>query len=117
MLTDGSQTSIGANATVNVVSGHPIEFIGRPSIFDLWATADAEGLTMQWLTNVGGEQSVPVAAGTSVNVAAVTGAGPKQDEDQVGFQNPLPLGARSQFNITNTTGSAILFRWRALIRP
>jgi hypothetical protein len=117
MLTDGQSISIGANATVNVFSGRPIEFIGTPSLARLLFNADAAGLTAAMLINVGGVQSAPIAAGTSVNVAAAAGSGPKDDEDTMATNIPLPAGSRNQLNITNTTGAAIIFRYRAFILP
>ena len=117
MLTDGAAVSVAANSTVNVISGHPIEFIGNASVARLLITADAAGTTQQFLINVGGDQKVPIAAGANVNVAAATGEGPKDDEDGVANNVPLPAGSRNQWNITNTTGSAIIIRWRAYIAP
>ncbi|MDR5728009.1 MAG: hypothetical protein RB191_11350 [Terriglobia bacterium] len=117
MLTDGLAISIPANSTVNVFAGRPIEFIGTPSVARLLDIADAPGLQHQWLINVGGVQSVPIAAGSSVNVAAAAGQGPKDDEDTVATNVPIPAGARNQLNITNTTGAAVIFRYRAYILP
>lgn len=117
MLTDGQNISIAANSTVNVFSGRPIEFIGVASIMRLLFNGDAAGLTAQLLINVGGTQSAPLAAGVSVNVAAAAGAGPKDDEDTMATNVPLPAGSRNQLNITNTTGGAIPFRYRAFILP
>lgn len=117
MLTDGLAISIPANSTVNVFAGRPIEFIGQPSVARLLTIADAAGIQNQWLINVGGQQTVPIAAGSSVNVAAAAGQGPKDDEDTVATNIPLPAGARSQLNVTNTTGGAIIFRYRAYILP
>jgi len=117
MLTDSLQTSIPANSTVNVILGRPIEFIGTPSVARLLAAGDALGLNMQWLINVGGNQLAPIAAGSTVNVASVAGAGPKDDEDTVATGVPIPAGARSQLNVTNTTAGAINFRYRAVILP
>ena len=116
MLTDGLQVSITGGATVNVFLGRPIEFIGQPSTARLLATADAPGFYMNWLINVGGVQLAPIAPQTPVNVAAVTGAGPKDDEDTVASGIPLPSGARSQLNVTNS-GSTADFRYRAVILP
>lgn len=117
MLTDGVQTSIPANSTVNVFSGRPIEFIGNPSVGRLLCIADAAGLQVQWLINIGGDQKVPIAAGTPVNVASAAGAGPKDDEDTYATNVPMAAGARNQLNVTNTTAGAILFRYRAQIAP
>jgi hypothetical protein len=117
MLTDGVQASIPANSTVNVFLGRPIEFIGTPSVARLLAIADAIGMQIQWLINVGGSQLVPVAAGTSLNVAAAAGQGPKDDEDTMATNVAIPAGARNQLNITNTTGAAIIMRYRAFLLP
>lgn len=117
MLTDGLQVSIPANSTVNVFAGRPIEFIGAPSVARLLAIADAIGVQIQWLINVGGQQLVPIAAGTSLNVSSAAGAGPKDDEDTYATNVAIPAGARSQLNITNTTGAAINVRYRAFILP
>lgn len=117
MLTDGAAVSIPATSTVNVVTGHPIEFIGAPSVARLLIDGDAAGLTQQFLVNVGGSQAVPIAAGATVNTAAAAGQGPKDDEDTVATNVPLPAGSRNQWNITNTTAGAIITRWRAYIAP
>jgi hypothetical protein len=117
MLTDSLGVSIPANSTVNAFLGRPIEFIGQASVCRLLATADATGLSMQMLTNVGGQQMVPVASGTTVNVASAAGAGPKDDEDTVATGVPLPAGSRNQLNVVNSTGGAIVFRYRATILP
>lgn len=117
MLTDGASVSIPATSTVNVVAGHPLEFIGTASLARLLIAADAAGTTQQFLINVGGDQKVPIAAGANVNVASAAGAGPKDDEDTVASNVPLPAGARQQWNVTNTTAGAIVVRWRAYILP
>ncbi len=117
MLTDGLSLSIPANSTVNVFTGRPIEFIGQPSVARLLAVADASGLNFSWLINVGGVQSAPIAPSTPINTAAAAGQGPKDDEDTMASGVALPAGARSQLNVTNTTGSAIVFRYRATILP
>jgi hypothetical protein len=117
MLTDGLSVSIPANSTTNVFLGRPIEFIGQPSTARLLAVADAAGLNFNWLINVGGVQLAPIAPSTPVNTAAAAGQGPKDDEDTVATGVALPAGARSQLNVTNTTGAPIVFRYRAIILP
>jgi hypothetical protein len=117
MLTDGVQASIPANSTVNVFLGRPIEFIGSPSVGRLLAIGDAIGLQLQWLINVGGQQLVPIAAGTPLNTSAAAGQGPKDDEDTYATNVAIPAGARNQLNITNTTGAAINVRYRAFLLP
>jgi len=117
MLTDGTSVSIPANATVNAFLGRPSEFIGAASIMRLLTVADAAGVQVQMLVNVGGVQSAPIAAGTSVNVAPAAGQGPKDDEDTVAPQVALAPGSRLQLNFSNTTASPIVARYRALIVP
>ena len=117
MLTDGVQVSVPANSTVNAFLGRPVEFIGVASVMRLLAVADAIGVNMQVLVNVGGTQQAPIAAGASVNVAALAGSGPKDDEETVGPQIPLAPGSRCQLNFTNTTAGAINCRYRAILAP
>ena len=117
MLTDGVQAAIAANSTVNVFLGRPIEFIGAPSVAQLQAIADAIGLNVQWLINVGGVQLVPIAAGTPLSTSAAAGQGPKADEDVIASNVAIPAGARNQLNVTNTTGASINMRYRAYILP
>jgi len=117
MLTDGTSVSVPANGSINAFLGRPSEFIGAASIMRLLTVADAAGVQVQMLVNVGGVQSAPIAAGTSVNVSAVAGAGPKDDEDTVAPQVALAAGSRVQLNFTNTTGAAVVARYRALIVP
>jgi len=115
MLTDGQSVSIPANSTTNVIIGRPTEFIGVASVERVLLTADAAGLQAQLLINVGSVQTVPLAAGTPINVASITGAGPKDDEDTYCPQVPVPAGARQQLNITNTTAGAVVGRYRIIL--
>lgn len=118
VVTVGTSASIAAGATTNVVLGTLLEFIGVPSILNLWATSDAVAatiMTMQLLVNVGATQIVPIAAATPVNIASAAGLGPKLDEDQVAANIALPAGARVQLNVTNPAAGAIVFRWRATV--
>lgn len=117
MLTDSVQVLVAANTTTNLALGRPLEFIGVPSVARFLAVADAIGVQLQWLINVGGVQLVPIAAGSTLNVAAVAGAGPKDDEDTMATNVAIPAGARNQVNATNTTGAAINTRYRAIILP
>lgn len=115
MLTDGVSISVAANSTTNAALGRPIEFLGAASVVRFLAAADAPGLQIQFLMNIGGDQRVPLAAGTPLPVASVAGAGPKDDEDTLIPQVAVPAGARIQINFTNTTGAAIVGRYRAII--
>lgn len=115
----GGSVSVAAASTVNVALGTLLEFQGVPSILNLWATSDsaaATPITVQLLVNVGATQLVPIASGSTVNIAATAGLGPKNDEDQIGYGIALPQGARVQFNVTNPAAGAINFRWRATLQ-
>lgn len=119
-VTVGAAVSIGAGATVNVALGTLLEFIGVPSVLNLWVTADSIAtpttpLTAQLLVNVGATQIVPIAAGSSINAAAVAGKGPVLDEDQLAANIALPAGARVQLNVSNPTAGAVVTRWRATL--
>lgn len=116
MLTDGTAVSIAAGVTTNVFAGRPIEFLGAPSNITILADADAAGQTCQILVNNGGQQFAPVAAGVPLNVATAPGVGPKNDEDVL-VTFGVQAGSRLQFNITNTSGAAVISRWRAIITP
>lgn len=87
------------------------------SVMRLLLVSDAAGQQAQLLINVGGQQIVPLAAGTPVNVASAAGAGPKDDEDTFVPSVAVPAGARQQLNITNTTGAAVVSRYRAILAP
>ncbi|SRR5579885_63120 len=117
MITDGQSVSVPANSTVNVLVGRPSEFIGVASVGRLLLAADAAGVQAQFLMNIAGDQRVPLAAGTPVNVASTAGAGPKDDEDTYCPQIAMPAGSRNQLNLTNTTGGAIVARYRLIIAP
>lgn len=117
MLTDGAALSVGAGATANIFAGRPIEFLGAPSVVRLLLTSDAATQTAQWLINVGGVQLAPLASGMPINVSAAAGSGPKDDEDTVAAGVAVPAGARSQLNISNGGGAAVISRYRAYIGP
>lgn len=117
MITDSQNTAITTGATVNVFLGRPIEFIGQPSVARLLMAADLNLATVQWLINIGGEQKVPIASGSSVNVAAAAGAGPKDDEDVLAAGVAMPTGSRNQLNVTNGNAATNNVRYRAVILP
>jgi hypothetical protein len=117
MLHDSAQVSVAAGATVNAFLGRPIEFIGTPSVARLLAVADAAGMTVSWTINVGGVQHVPVASGATVNTAAFVGGGPREDEDALATNVPMPAGSRNQLDVTNKGAAAADFRYRAVILP
>lgn len=117
MITDGQSVSVAATTTTNVFIGRPVEFIGVASVMRLLLVADAAGQQAQLLINVGGSQIVPLAAGTPVNVAPAAGQGPRDDEDTYCPQVAIPAGARLQLNISNTTGAAVVSRYRAILAP
>jgi hypothetical protein len=117
MIVDGTSVSIAAGATTNVFLGRPSEYPAgaQPTVMRLLANADAAGLQCQLLQNVGANQIAPIAGGATLNVAAAAGQGPKDDEDTLISNVPVPQGTRQAFNITNTTGGAVIMRWRAML--
>jgi hypothetical protein len=117
MLLDSAQSSIAAGETLNVFIGRPIEFIGVPSVARLLATADQGSLTANWVINVGGIQHVPIASGATVNAAVAPGQGPKEDEDMLATNVPLPAGSRNALLITNNGAGPAVFRYRLVILP
>jgi hypothetical protein len=120
MLTDSAQVSVPLGATVNVFQGRPIEFIGAPSVARLLIVSEETGCTMSWTINVGGIQHVPIAAGSSINLAQPgSGAGPREDEDVVATNVPMPAGSRNALEVTNpaTNSAAAIIRYRANILP
>ncbi|SRR6266851_3601796 len=117
MLTDGTNTAVAIGATTNVLIGRPLEFIGAPSVLRLLLAADLNLATAQLLMNVGGDQRVPLSAGTAVPVTSTPGGGPKDDEDTVLPQVAIPPGARLQLNITNGNAAINNVRYRGIIAP
>jgi hypothetical protein len=117
-ITDGVAASVGAGGTTNLFLGRASEFPGggAPLTEQLFITADALGVTVSMLQNVGGTPLAPVQAGTTVNVAAAQGEGPKLDEDLLGTF-AVPVGARQALNVFNTTAGAIVVRYRNFITP
>jgi hypothetical protein len=118
MLVDSAQVNIPIGATVNVFQGRPIEFIGAPSVASLAIVAEAESMTMNWTINVAGVQHVPIATGSTINLA-LNGLGPREDEDTVITNVPLPAGSRNALNVSNPANqaTAVLIRYRAVIQP
>lgn len=117
-ITDGKQQSLGAGATVNLFAGTASEFPGgsTPLTEQLFMSADALGIQVSMLQNVGGTPLAPVQSGTTVNVATPAGGGPKLDEDLIGTF-PVPVGARQALNVTNTAAAAVVVRYRNFITP
>jgi hypothetical protein len=120
MLVDSAQVLIPAGATVNAFQGRPMEFIGAPSVARLLVIADTGGLTVSWTINVAGMQHVPIASGTSINVSQPsTGYGPREDEDELATNVPMPAGSRNSLTVSNTGAGAVAssIRYRATILP
>jgi hypothetical protein len=119
MLVDSAQVNLPAavGSQVNVFLGRPIEFIGAPSVARLLLTADAPSVTCSWTINVAGIQHVPIATGTTVNQASAAGHGPKDDEDELITNVPMPAGSRNSLTVTNNSGVATAIRYRATILP
>lgn len=116
--TDGVAASIAAGATTNLFLGRMSEFPGgnTPLTQQLFVDADAAGVTVSMLQNVGGMPMAPIQSGTTVNAATAAGIGPKLDEDLMGTF-PIPVGARQSLNVTNTTAGAVIVRYRNFLTP
>lgn len=117
-LTDGVAASVGAGLTTNLFLGRASEFPGGNAALteQLFVDADAPGVTVSMLQNVGSLPLAPIQSGTTVNAAAAAGVGPKLDEDLMGTF-PVPVGARQALNVTNTTAAAVIVRYRNFFTP
>lgn len=117
-ITDGVAASVAAGATTNLFLGSASEFPGgnAPLTEQLFLTADAPGLTVAMLQNVGSTPLAPIQSGVTVNTAAAAGEGPKLDEDLMGTF-AIPVGARQALNVTNTTAAAVVVRFRNFMTP
>lgn len=117
-VTDGVAASVAAGATTNLFLGRLSEFPGgnAPLTEQLFVDADAPGVTVSMLQNIGSTPLAPVQSGTTVNAAAAAGVGPKLDEDLLGTF-PVPQGARQALNVTNTTAAAVVVRYRNFLTP
>lgn len=116
--TDGVAASVGAGATVNLFLGRMSEFPGgnTPLTEQLFVDADAAGVTVSMLQNIGATPLAPIQAGTTANAASAPGVGPKLDEDLMGTF-PVPVGARQSLSVTNTTAAAVIVRYRNFLTP
>lgn len=117
-VTDGVAASVAATSTTNLFLGRLSEFPGgnQPLTEQLFVDADAAGVTLSMLQNVGSTPLAPIQTGVTVNVATAAGIGPKLDEDLMGTF-PVPVGARQALNATNTTAGAIIVRYRNFLTP
>lgn len=117
-ITDGVAASVGAGLTVNLFLGRASEFPGgsSPLTEQLFLDADAPGVTVSMLQNVGSTPLAPVQSGTTINAATAAGVGPKLDEDLMGTF-AIPAGARQALNVTNTTAAAVVVRYRNFMTP
>lgn len=117
-ITDGVSASIGIGATVNLFLGRASEFPGgsAPLTEQLFVDADAPGLTLSMLQNVGSTPLAPIQSGVTINAATAAGVGPKLDEDLMGTF-AVPVGARQALNVTNPTAAAVVCRYRNFLTP
>jgi hypothetical protein len=100
------EQSVAANATTaNLLSGAPIQFVGRAGVLTLYGNADAVGMTHALSINDGQETRQIVPAGAGLGAASTAGK-VKTNEDFIG-QFPIPAGVQLIHAITNTTGAAV----------
>lgn len=109
MPTMTDRQSVAANSTVqNVLAGKIFEFVGRPSMIQLYATAAATGLNVSFI--IGGRVIV--------------------DDQEINAQNRMPIvpddflaagagipGERVVVRLRNTTGAAIITFTRLDLTP
>jgi len=91
-----------AGSIANLLSGTAIEFITRASSLKVFAVADTAGDTFGLTMTMGGDSRVLVPAGSTINVAAAAGQGPKMDEDFVSEWG-IPAGAHLVLSITGAS--------------
>jgi hypothetical protein len=100
----------------NVLAGTGVEYMGRASVVDLYATADIGPDTFGLTYQLGGDARVVVPAGSAINKATAAGAGPIVPFDTVLTDYPLPLGARLVLALTAGV-AANTGRFRFFIKP
>jgi len=91
-----------AGVIANLLSGQGVEYIGRASMLDLFATADVAGDTFGLTQTLGGDVRTIVPAGSSIGLASAAGAGPKLDEDMWLNGVAIPAGAHLILAIVGT---------------
>ena len=101
--------SVAANATsTNQVSGELYEFLGEPSVVNLFCAAAATGLNATLL--IGSETTIDDQLTSHANRYPI---GP---DDFLGRGGGLP-GDRLVLRYRNTTGGALVMFWRLEIDP
>ena len=104
-----AETSIAANSTsANLLAGDINEFLGRASVVSLFTTGAAVGLRAQLL--IGADVVVDDQAISDANRFPIT------PDDFLSRGGGLP-GDRLTLRFRNTTGAAIISRWRLAIEP
>lgn len=107
VITD--ETSIAANTTsANLLAGDINEFLGRAAVVSLFCTGAAVGLRAQLL----------IGADVTVDDQPISDANrfPETPQDFLTRGGGLP-GDRLTLRFRNTTGAAILARWRLAVEP
>lgn len=103
------ETSIAANSTsVNLLTGDINEFLGRPSVVSLFTTGAAVGLRAQLL--IGADVTIDDQPISDANRFPIT------PDDFLSRGGGLP-GDRLTLRFRNSTGAAIIARWRLAIEP
>ena len=112
-----SYSQAASTVTANLLSGTPIEYLGKASLIDLYgaaflaASSDSIALTY----TMGGDSRVMIPAGSSININA---AGPQVAFDGLLDDYPLPAGARLVLSLTSdATAGTHTGRFMALVKP
>jgi predicted cupin superfamily sugar epimerase len=98
--------SVAANTTLaNVLSGQPIQYMGKAGVLTIYANGSAAGLQWSLAINDGQSNQQVVPNGSTLSPASTAGK-IKTNEDFVG-QFAIPAGVQLQLSVTNTTGGAL----------
>lgn len=104
-----NETSIAANATsANLLAGDINEFLGRSAVVSLFCTGAAIGLRAQLL--IGADVVIDDQPISDANRFPIT------PDDFLSRGGGLP-GDRLTLRFRNSTGAAVVARWRLAIEP
>jgi hypothetical protein len=95
-----SYSQAASITTANALSGQGVEYIGKASLIDLYASsflaAAQDSIALSY--TIGGDSRVMIPAGSSINLNA---AGPQVQNDGLLEEYPVPAGAHLVLSITS----------------